>query len=72
MILIYIDRNVTEGLNRVCVEDNSVLFRDLADLLHRFDRSDFVVGKHNGNQDGGGADCLLQFIDFDDTILIYV
>ena len=59
MILIHIDRNVAEGLNRIGVEDDSVLFCDLTDFLHRFNRSDFVIGKHDGDQDGSRANRLL-------------
>ena len=60
--IIYVDRHMSVCLNRVGVEQNAMLLRDLANLFDRLDGSDLVICKHHGNENGSRADSLLQLI----------
>ena len=69
---IYIDRHLSESLHRIGMEQNSVLFGNLADLFDGLNGSDLVVGKHHRDQDGIRADGLLQLIQLYNTVLIHI
>ena len=61
-----------KGLYRICVEKDTVFFCNCPDFLNGFNGPDFIVGKHDGNQDGIGPDCLLKFIQLDHPVLIHI
>lgn len=52
----YVDFYVSDRLYGIGVEQNACLAADGSDFFDRVDGSDFVVGKHDGNQSGLGAD----------------
>ena len=71
MVLVYIDRHLTEGLYRVGMEQNAVLMGDFTYLFDRLNGSNLIICKHHGNQDGFRTDGFLEFLDLDHTIFIY-
>ncbi len=48
----HVHGDCTDGLHCVRVEQHMVRMGDLGDFLNGFDGADFVVGGHDGNQDG--------------------
>ena len=72
VVFIYIDRNLTKCLYCICVEQNAVFSGNTSDFFDWLNRSDLVVCKHYRNQDSLRCDCLFQFVQTYDTILIYV
>ena len=48
--LLYIQRDVTERLNRVGMEKHAVAMSDFTDCLQRLNGSNLVVRRHDGNQ----------------------
>ena len=49
-----------------------MLFCDTSDFLDRLDRTNLVVCKHYRNQDCFRCDCFLKFIQFYNTVLVYI
>ena len=47
-----VDRNLADSLHGVGVEEDALLVADLADLANGLQDADFVVGGHDGDQDG--------------------
>ena len=47
MHIIYINRNVSECLNCICVEQNAMLLCYFSDFLKWLDRSNLVVCRHH-------------------------
>ena len=45
---------------------------DLPDFFNRFDRTDFIVSKHNTDQYRIRADCSFHSFRTDNTILIHI
>ena len=70
--LIYIDRDLSECLNSVCMEQDSMLTCNLSDLFQRLKSTDLVIGCHNRNQDGLRCDRFLKLIQIDETVLINI
>ena len=50
MAFIHIDWHMSICLYRICMEENLMLLRDLANLLDWLDASDLVICKHHRNQ----------------------
>ena len=69
--LIDIDRNMSEGLDRIGMEGDSMGFRDLSQACDRFDRSDFVIGKHDGCEDGVFPDRRFELPGVDKPVAAY-
>src|ERR1700683_4035065 len=61
-VFLDVHRNFADGLHAVHVEKNAFFFCDLANLRDGLDYADFVVGVHDGNQDGLGRDGFAQFV----------
>ena len=47
--LVHLNRQMAKGLNRVCVEQDSMLLRNGADLLDGLNGSNLIIRKHDGN-----------------------
>ena len=47
-----------------------MFFCNSSDFLDRLNRSDFVVCRHNGNQNGLRCDGCFEFIQIDNAVLI--
>ena len=71
MVLIYVNRNLTEGLYRVGMEQNAVLMGNFTYLFDRLNGSNLIICKHHGNQDGLRTDGFLQLVDLNHAIFIY-
>ena len=50
--LVYINGHRAESLHGIGMKHNALFLAHRADLLNGLDGADFVVGKHDGNQDG--------------------
>ena len=72
MQLFYINRHMTNSLYRICVEQNTVLFRNFSNFCDRLNRTDFVIRKHNGNQNGFGTDGIFQLLQRNLPEFVYV
>ena len=48
---VHVERNLSGRLNRIGVEQHAALARDLPDFLDVLNDADFVVGRHDGDQD---------------------
>ena len=70
--LIYIDRDLAECLNSVCMEQDSMLMCDLSDLFQRLKSTNLIVCSHNRDQDGLRCNGFLKLIQVNETILIYI
>jgi hypothetical protein len=62
---------MTRSLDGVGVEQNTSFLAKCADLLDGLDRSDFIVGVHDGHQRGVFADGLLQVFQTDDPFFVH-
>src|SRR5260221_2472107 len=51
MLFSHMNRNLSDGLCRIGVKEDSLLLAELADFADLLDRSDFVVGDHDRNKD---------------------
>ena len=69
---IHINGHLAKGLHGVCMEEDAMLPGNPADFRYRLNGADFIVGKHNRNQDGGGADGFFQFIQLHNPKLIHI
>ena len=49
-----------------------MFFCNHTDFLHRLNGSDFIVGKHNRNQNCFWTDGFLQFLQIYQTVFIYI
>ena len=70
--LIYIDRDLSECLNSVCMEQDSMLMCDLSDLFQRLKSTDLIVCSHNRDQDGLRCNGFLKLIQINESVLIYI
>ena len=70
--LIYIDRDLAECLNSICMEQDSMLMCDLSDLFQRLKSTNLIVCSHNRDQDGLRCDGFLKFIQVNETVLIHI
>ena len=70
IVLDHVHRNLAERLHAVGVEQDAALVADLADLGHRLDHADFVVGVHDADQDGLVGDGVAQLIEIDQAVLL--
>ncbi len=50
--LLHVDRDLAHALGRIAVKQDALFFCDLSNLLDRVDRPDFVIGEHDGDEDG--------------------
>ena len=55
-------RLLAKPLHGVRVKNNSALAANRAQFGHRLDRADFIVGRHDGNQNRVRADRLFQIV----------
>ena len=55
----------THSLNRIGVHPDAVLVGDLSDLLDGLDGADLVVGHHDADEGGIGADRSLDILRAD-------
>src|SRR5208282_3044865 len=54
IVFLHVHGNLANRLHAVGSEDDAVFLGNLADLRHRINDADFIVGIHDGDQDGGG------------------
>ena len=65
-----VERDFSDGLNGVGMEENALFFADFGDFRDRVDRADFVIGEHHGNQDRAAAYRLTHIFSAYAAILI--
>ena len=67
-----VDGDLAYGLDGVGVEEDALLVAELADLADGLDDADFVVGVHDGDEDGlvgaFGDDGALEVFDVDEAV----
>ena len=61
--------NFSGGLDRVGVKNNFVFAGDAGDFRDRLDRTEFVIGVHDGNQNGFGANGAANIFRVNDAVL---
>src|SRR6266849_2922894 len=71
VVLLDVDRNLANGLDAVHREEDTVLLGQLADFRHRVDDANFVVGVHDGNQDGLGRNGLAHIFWIDPAVALH-
>ena len=64
----HVDGDLAHGLDGVGVEDDALLVAELADLANGLDDADFVVGVHDGDEDGLVVDGALQVFEIDEAV----
>ena len=69
--LMTLNGHLAHGLHGVGVEDDALLVADLADLADGLQDADFVVGGHDGDEDGLVVDGALQVFDIDEAVSLY-
>ena len=67
-----INGDMAVGLNGIRVEQNSFLSGNPSDFPDGLKGSDFIVGKHDGNQNRIRPDGLFQLFQLQDSIFIYI
>src|ERR1700722_9916064 len=70
VVFLHVDRNLAHGLHAIDREENAVFLGNFADFGDRVDHANFIVGVHDGDQDGSRADGGFQFIQVDSTVLL--
>ena len=69
---LHVDGDLADGLDGVGVEEDALLVADLADLADGLDDADFVVGVHDGDQDGllraFGDDGAAEVVEVDEAV----
>ena len=69
--LVDIDRDLSGGLCRICVEINpTVLADDFAYFFHGLNDAGLVIDSHNGDEGRVRPNSLLEFFKTNDTILL--
>ena len=63
-----VERRLADNLHGVAVEDDALLVADFANLADGLQDTDFVVGGHDGDQDGLVVDGTLQVVDVDEAV----
>lgn len=46
-------------------------FCDLSQTGNRLDRADFIIGEHDGCEDGAFPDCRFEFLRINQTITVH-
>ena len=67
-----VDGDLADGLDGVGVEEDALLVADFADLADGLDDADFVVGVHDGDEDGlvgaFGDDGAAEVVKVDEAV----
>ena len=71
VLLFHVDLHIADGLDRIGVEQNAVLFADGADLRNGLNGADLVVGVHDGHQSGVLTDGILYLLGGNETVLVH-
>ncbi len=64
----HVDGNLAHRLHCIGVEDDALLMAELADFADGLQDTDFVVGGHDGDEDGLVIHGALQVFDVDEAI----
>ena len=60
--LIYVGRNLADGLGGIGVKQDAVLMGDSGAILDRLDRADLVVGMHDADEDRARRDRFAKVV----------
>src|SRR5580700_404911 len=71
VLLVHVDRNLSDRLRGVGVENYAALATELADFRNGLHYSDFVIRGHNADQDGFVIHGALQFLEINQTVFLY-
>src|SRR5580704_3685837 len=71
VVLLDVHRNLADSLHAVGGKENAMFLGDFADFGDGINDADFVVGVHDGDEDGGRADGGFQLIQVDAPILLH-
>ena len=63
--------NFADGLHCVHMKEDALFFGDLADFRDGLNHADFVVGVHDGDQDGLGRDGAAQIVEIDAAVFLH-
>ena len=69
--LVHVNRNLADCLGRVRVENHAALVAELADLGDGLHHADFVVRRHDRDQDGLVVHGALQFFQIDQAVFLH-
>jgi len=72
MTFIHIDRQLAISLYCVRMEQDIVSGRDFTDFLNGLDCANFIIGKHDGNQDSVRPDGFFQLVQLYYTIFVHI
>jgi hypothetical protein len=64
----YVERNLAHGLHRVGMEEHAALMADFADFADGLQHADFVVGRHDADENGLVVDGALQVFEIDGAV----
>ena len=62
---------MAHGLRGIRVEQDSVFPSQASDLRHGMNRADFIVGEHDGDQDGLCADCPAHLVRVHQPVTVH-
>ena len=62
-VFLHVDRNLSDGLHRIHVEENAFLLGDLSDFSDGLDDADFVVRVHDRDQDRLRRNCATEIVE---------
>src|SRR5262249_39797158 len=71
VVFINVNGDFADGLNTVGVEKHSALATDLADLAPGLQDADFIIGGHDGDENGLVIDGALQVVEVDESVLLH-
>ena len=69
--LLHVEGHLADGLDGVGVEEHFLLFGDLPDFLNRLQHADFVVGVHDGDEDGLVGDSSAQLVQINQAFFAH-
>ena len=72
VLLLDIDGNMTDCLNRVGVEKHALFAAEFSDFRNRLNCSDFVVCIHYSNKAGIVRNCLFNILNTDNTVIVNI
>ncbi len=71
VVLVHVDRNLADRLHAIGVEQDALLAADLADLGHRLNHADLVVGVHDGDENRLVGDRFPQHVEIDQPVALH-
>ena len=70
-VFLHVHGNLADGLHGISVEEHAFFVAELADFCDRLNHANFIIGKHDADQDGLVVDRPLEVFQVDQAIGLY-